>query len=80
MITAEDFVLELGNGKVNKNYKLGVVAALFEDSSPKIKFDGEDLASEKKYTRLSSYSTPVINDRVLLVKYGGTYIIHGKII
>jgi hypothetical protein len=45
-----------------------------------VQFDGETSASTKLYKRLSSYSSPAVNDRVLLVKVGGTYVILGKII
>ena len=45
-----------------------------------IQFDGETSASAKKYKRLASYSSPAVNDRVLLVNVGGTYIVLGKIV
>ena len=45
----------------------------------KVQFDGETTPSTKLYKRLASYS-PTVNDRVLLVNVGGTYIIVGKIV
>jgi hypothetical protein len=45
-----------------------------------VQFDGETTASSKKYKKLASYSNPAVNDRVLLVHVGGTYIIVGKIV
>ena len=45
----------------------------------KIKFDGENTASEQLYTRVDSY-TPTINDRVILGEAAGTYVIMGKVV
>jgi hypothetical protein len=45
-----------------------------------VQFDGETAPSSKKYKRLASYSSPTVNDRVMMVKIGGTYVILGKII
>ena len=45
-----------------------------------VQFDGETTPSTKKYKKLASYSSPAVNDRVLLVSIGGTYIIFGKIV
>lgn len=58
-------------------YKLGTVTSISGGIS--VQFDGETAPSSKKYKRLSSYS-PAVNDRVLLVKVGGTYIILGKVV
>lgn len=46
----------------------------------KVQFDGETTPSTKLYKRLASYSSPAVNDRVLLVNVGGTYVIIGKIV
>lgn len=78
MITAEDFVLELNDDKESKNFKLGTVVDLFVNKTAKVKFDGEDIPSEKQYAYLKSYM-PVVEDRVLLAVTGGTYIILGKV-
>ncbi len=59
-------------------FKLGMVAGLFTNSTAKIKFDGEDIASEKQYAYLARYK-PAVNDRVLLCLVGGTYIVMDKI-
>jgi hypothetical protein len=58
-------------------YKLGTVTSISGGIS--VQFDGETAPSSKKYKRLASYS-PTVNDRVLLVNVGGTYIIVGKIV
>ena len=41
-------------------------------------FAGEISPTLKRYKKLSSY-TPVLNDRVLMLRVSGTYIILGKI-
>lgn len=60
------------------NFKLGVVTGLFSNGTAKIKFDGEDTASEKQYAYLSGYK-PTVNERVLLAIVSGTYVILGTI-
>jgi hypothetical protein len=60
------------------NYKLATVTSTSGGVS--VQFDGETTPSTKKYKRLASYSSPTVNDRVLLVKVGGTYVIIGKIV
>ena len=59
-------------------YKLGTVTSISGGIS--VQFDGETAPSSKKYKRLASYSNPAVNDRVLLIKVGGTYVILGKIV
>jgi hypothetical protein len=65
-------------GQQGSPFRLGAVAELFPNETAKIKFDGEETASEKQYAYLASY-TPALNDRVLLAMTAGTYIILGKI-
>ena len=60
------------------NYKLATVTSTSGGVS--VQFDGETTPSAKKYKRLASYSSPTVNDRVLLVKVGGTYVIIGKVV
>lgn len=60
------------------DYKLGTVTSTSGGVS--VQFDGETTPSTKKYKRLASYSSPTVNDRVLLIKVGGTYVILGKVI
>lgn len=60
------------------DYKLGTVTSTSGGVS--VQFDGETTPSTKKYKRLASYSSPTVNDRVLLIKVGGTYVIIGKIV
>lgn len=78
MITASDLILDLSNNEENKDFKLASVAALFDNKTAKIQFDGEETPSEKQYAYLSSY-TPAVGDRVLLGVLGGTYVILGKV-
>ena len=59
-------------------YKLATVTSTSGGVS--VQFDGETTPSTKKYKRLASYSSPAVNDRVLLIKVGGTYVIIGKIV
>lgn len=58
--------------------KLATVTSLFENGTAKVKFDGEETASEKQYSYLSSYG-PESNDRVVMASIAGTYIILGKV-
>ena len=60
-------------------FKLATVVALFETGAAKIRFDGEEEASEKQYSYLSSYQ-PTINDRIIVAVISGTYVILGKIV
>lgn len=60
------------------NYKLATVTSTSGGVS--VQFDGETTPSAKKYKRLASYSSPTVNDRVLLIKVGGTYVIIGKVV
>jgi hypothetical protein len=76
--TTEELVQEEAPIEQN-NFKIGVVVELFENSTAKITFDGEESASEKQYAYLASYK-PSIGDRVLLANVSGTYIIMGKIL
>ena len=64
-------------GGAEEQFALGVVTAT--SGGLKIKISGEATAREKSYKRLASY-TPVINDRVLLAKISGTYVVLGKVV
>lgn len=79
MITAEELVgaitLDDGGSDITK---LATVVELFASGKPKLKFDGEEIPSEKEYESLGSYS-PSIQDRVLLLGASGTWVILGKI-
>lgn len=52
--------------------KLGTMSSGF------VVFDGETVASGKQYAKLKT-GVEIADGRVLLVKYGGTYIILGNI-
>lgn len=75
MISAEDLIQE---NQESNAMRLGTVAALFAHGTAKVQFDGEDSPSEKEYAYLSYY-TPQVNDRVLLSKFGKTYVILGAL-
>lgn len=59
-------------------YKLGTVTST--SGGIYVQFDGETTPSTKKYKRLASYSSPTVNDRVMMVKIGGSYVILGKVV
>jgi len=75
--TAEEFI-QMNQPDPKNPFKLGRVVSV-TDGLPSILFDGEETASGKLYARLDSY-TPTVNDRVLLVKVSGTYIVLGKVV
>lgn len=78
MITAEEF-LNLESKDNAPNFKLATVDPAYTEGLVKLRFDGEDIVSQKGYMFLSSYK-PAANDRVLLVKVADTYIIMDKIV
>lgn len=59
-------------------FKLGNVAPNYVSGKVAIKFDGQDAASSKLFSKLSSY-TPTAGDRVIMANVGNTYIILGKV-
>jgi hypothetical protein len=79
MISAEEFLGIVKPIDKTENFKLGKIDSNYTTGRPKIMFDGEAIISEKRYCYLSSY-TPVANNRVLLIKISGTFVILGKII
>lgn len=58
---------------------LGTISAIDNDNGLQLIIDGEDSATTKKYTYVSSY-VPAANDRVLIEEIGGSYVIVGKVI
>lgn len=79
MITAEELVNAIAVGDSGSDItKLATVTELFTSGKPKLKFDGEEIPSEKEYESLGSYS-PSIGDRVLLLGASGTWVILGKL-
>lgn len=76
--SAGEFLQQTNNQGPQTTFKLGTVDDLFPNGTAKVKFDGEETASEKQYAYLAEYA-PTINDRVLLAYCGGTYIILDKI-
>lgn len=57
-------------------FKIGTIANA--NGKPTVKFAGESQPSQKRYSYLDSY-TPTVNDRVLMAKVSGTYVILGKL-
>lgn len=62
-----------------KKLKLATVTSLNENGTAKVTFYGEDEESQKGYCYISYYK-PEINDIVLMVPFGETYIIAGKVL
>lgn len=77
MITAEELI-QIAKPNQQNPFKLATVVGLFDNGTAKIQFDGETEPSEKEYAYFSSYR-PVVGDRVLLAKVGGTYVIMNSI-
>lgn len=78
MITAEELVKSTTIKEPESNFKMALVVELFENDTAKLQFDGEEVPSEKQYAYLDWY-IPQINDRVMLGKIGGTYVVLGKV-
>ena len=79
MIKPADF-LKITKGDSSKApYRLGKIDSEYSSGRPKVVFDGETTASEKQYPYLDSYA-PAANDRVLLMRVSGSYIVIGKVI
>ena len=79
MIKPADFLKITRNDSSKAPYRLGKIDPAYSSGRPKIVFDGETTASEKQYPYLSSY-TPTANDRVMLLRVSGSYVIIGKVI
>lgn len=77
--TPEEFLGIVKGGGSKSSFRLGEIGSPYSSGRPTVIFDGETGASTKQYPYLSSY-TPAANDRVLLVKVAGSYVILGKII
>jgi len=73
MITPEEFVGLFGKEKQSKSVRFGTITDA--TGKPRLRLDGETVASVKRYPRLASY-TPVIGDRVMI--FSGVVI--GKVI
>lgn len=76
---AEELILITKQNEAKAPYRLGKIDPEYVSGRPKIVFDGEAIASEKQYPYLGSY-TPAANDRVLLVRVSGSYVVIGKVI
>lgn len=56
--------------------KMATVVGVFESGTPQIQFDGESYPAQKEYPFLSYYKAQV-NDRVICLEFGDSYIILG---
>lgn len=54
--------------------KMAEVVGLFENGTAKVKFDGEEVPSEKEYGFLRHY-IPKVGDKVFMMEFNGSYII-----
>lgn len=65
----------------NAEIKLATVVERAYSKGYRIKIDGESESSEKYYRRLVTGASPMFapSDRVLVLKYSGTYLLLGKV-
>lgn len=77
-ITAEDYLISQ-NKEPKSQFKLGKVDSNYTTGRPRILFDGETQLSSKRYPYMESY-TPKQNQRVLLAKVSGSYVIIGGVV
>lgn len=76
MITPEEFLKLTETDEEEDVFRLGRIGTV-NNGKAHIIFDGEQLESLKAY--LSVNYEPIANDRVLLARVKGTYLILGKI-
>lgn len=74
-----DDIFNSSETKRDKKVCIGTVTSL-SDGAPLVRFDGETSVSQKIYKWLASYSSPAVNDRVLMIPISGSYVIIGKIV
>lgn len=67
-----------GQGSGTSAFRLGSIPSDFTNGWPIVLFEGETIASSRRYTYLSSY-TPAPNDKVLLARVSNGWVILGKI-
>jgi hypothetical protein len=77
--TAGEFLSITQPGGRGSLFRLGRIDPSYSAGRPGIVFDGETSASLKKYPFISSYA-PAANDRVLLCRVSGSYVILGRVI
>ena len=63
-------------GGVVPEFYIGTVISYSSSTGAKIQLDGQDSAMEKSFKRINSVAA---NDRVLIAKMNGTYIVIGRI-
>lgn len=61
-----------------KTFRLGKISPTYTSGLPKVLLDGDDGVGDVTYPHLFSY-VPSANDRVLLIRFGTSYLILGKI-
>ena len=75
----ESFLNGYDSYKTEPLFKMGTIDPAYNTGRPKIIFDGESTPSVKQYPYLST-CTPVKNNRVLLIKVAGVYVVLGRIV
>lgn len=60
-------------------FKLGKIDPVYVSGRPRVLFDGETVVGSKMYPYMDSY-TPTANQRVLLAKVSGSYVIIGGVV
>ena len=56
---------------------LGVVSSITDGLF--VRLNGEEQPREKSFKRIASY-TPAVDDRVIIAKISGTYVVLGKVV
>jgi hypothetical protein len=79
MVDGQEFIQTMQQGAEEPVPKLATVEVLFTTGTAKVKFYGEETASEKEYSYLASY-IPTLGDTILMLPFNGTYIIIGKLV
>lgn len=64
--------------KTSPPFAIGRIDPAYSSGNPRIIFDGETTVSTKRYTKLNSYTCQP-NDRVLLARVSGTYVVLGSL-
>ena len=73
----DDSLFDIKLAQQGSPYKIGAITAV-QATGVKVKFDGEENASDKYYPILQPYA-PQIGDRVLSLKLSGSIIVLGAI-
>lgn len=77
----DEFITEARAGQSinNAEFYLATVTAWDNSTGVQIQLDGESAAMTKPYKMVLACMPPAVNDRVVVMKLSGTYVILGKI-